>query len=544
MKENKSDFVAADSTKSVLKHGSGVMLITLLSRICGLIRVRLEATVFGGGELASTWQLAFLIPTMFRRLFGEGAVGQVVVPIVQTAAEQHGLTEVRRRLAVILAALTLVLSVLVLLVSGASFFICDWGAHSSLVLLRNFFVKPHIVAAFDILPIIMPYAVFICLVGVLGAVLNTAKMFVLPNAMSVLMNVMFIAAFLFAYWFDLSERAVLMLFAVLTPISGLVQLLLSVWLLKYCGRMPLFDRTFLEHLKGLKEFGRLFLPGFLGFSVLQFSLAVDQICAGQLGDKAIPALSYVSRLVDLPVGILAVSLSSVLLTTMSAAAARYDREELAQQLKDVMRQVWFVSSPMAMSVVFFHDLMLRLLCVGGRYQVADLEEARLVAVFYGAAVPLFCSLKVLLPAFNARKQMGVPFYASIAAMVCNVSMNLILMRYLRQGGIALATGFSSLLNNLILILVLRHQGFLNKSAGMWWSCFRSFVVSAVVCGCIWLGYRHFFEVNCTGHWIGELIALGVILSFVIIFYLGISYGLGCRELPELFSVFRRRVKRC
>ena len=76
---------------SLLRPSLLVSGVTLLSRLLGIIRVRLEASVLGGGELASAWFLAFAIPNLFRRLLGEGALGTALIPLIAGIEQEQTL---------------------------------------------------------------------------------------------------------------------------------------------------------------------------------------------------------------------------------------------------------------------------------------------------------------------------------------------------------------------------------------------------------------------------------------------------------------------
>ena len=93
----------------LLKSSFGVALATFASRICGLLRVRLESAVLGGGALASGWFLAVMIPNLFRRLLGEGALGTALIPMVAEIEEKEGIPAARRKLAVIFTVLGAIL---------------------------------------------------------------------------------------------------------------------------------------------------------------------------------------------------------------------------------------------------------------------------------------------------------------------------------------------------------------------------------------------------------------------------------------------------
>ncbi|MCI5779747.1 MAG: murein biosynthesis integral membrane protein MurJ [Lentisphaeria bacterium] len=520
----------------LLKSSFGTAAATFASRLCGLLRVRLEATVLGGGVWASAWGLALTIPNMFRRLLGEGALGTALIPLVAEIERREGVDAVRRKLATVLIALGVLLSLIVLVISLAALGSGKWIALYG----NEFWRSARITQMIRLLPLLMPYAFFICLTGVIGAVLNYAKIFVRPALTALLFNLFMLAGLGAAWLGHWSPETVLPFLAVLTPAAGAIQLALMLWMLSLCGRYPRFVSVWWSDREILGKLWRLALPGILGYGALQMSFLVDRSLAVALGDRAVPALNYVDRVIDLPIGIFAVSLGSVLMSAMSRAAAEGDRETMREQLAFSLRHVWFLCAPLAAGVVFFHADILRVLCLGGRYTLDDLRAARMVAVFYGMGIPFFCSLKVILPAFYARKQMKTPFYVSLAAITVNITLNLVLMWPLRQGGIALATVISSLVNNGVLMTILRRQGM-----GAGWrtafSALRSAAVAAVSGGAVWYGL-HRAGIGLAGYGgmgANILLLAGIAAAFGIL-YVGISALVRAPELRELASLLRRR----
>ena len=143
--------------RSLLRHSLNISVITLLSRILGLCRVRLEAVVLGGSEIASGWFLAFALPNLFRRLFGEGALGQALIPLVADAEKAGGQERVRRELSTVFAWLSLVLAVLVILFAGAARLALVWLDPAELPIRFSIFLR--------ILPLLMPYTLFMIATG-------------------------------------------------------------------------------------------------------------------------------------------------------------------------------------------------------------------------------------------------------------------------------------------------------------------------------------------------------------------------------------------
>ena len=446
-------------------------MATLLSRVLGLFRVILEAGILGGGALASAWQLAFMVPNMFRRFLGEGALGTAMVPMVSHALEKDGRDETRRQLSMIFITLGIVLAGLVVIITGISF------------LLRLWVVVERGRLALELIPLLMPYAFFMCFVGVISSVLNSVKVFFLPALGALLLNISIIACLLFvAPSLGKDYYAILQALSYAVLIAGAVQLGLMLLLLHRHKMFPMKMESFRNGSKVVKELFRLTLPGLIGASALQFSLLTDRLIAAFIGDYAVPALTYSDRIVYLPIGIFALSLGAVLLPNMSRAAAKDDFEELFSNLRLALRCLLYLCIPIAVFTVLFRVPLLRLLYMRGAFTEVSLQETAWAMLFYACGIPFFATTKILVPAFYARKDMTTPLKISVLCILVNLVLSLSLMVWLRQGGIALATVIASLLNNFLLLWVL-HKRFKNydlKLKTLLPELFRGVIISGVL----------------------------------------------------------------
>jgi putative peptidoglycan lipid II flippase len=194
---------------------------------------------------------------------------------------------------------------------------------------------------------------------------------------------------------------------------------------------------------------------------------------------------------------------------------------------------------MALCVIVFHAPLLRVLCLGGNYTASDLDAARSVAMFYGAGIPFFCSLKILLPAFYARKKMRQPLFASLIAISANIVLNLLLMGPLRQGGIALATTISAILNNLILLYLLKKDTLMPDWKAMLFAFVRSLAVSVAVVFLLWKLYSVWEEELMLHRWM-DISATVVLFASAGVLYLVFAGLIRSPETGELISVLRRR----
>ena len=518
----------------LLKNSFGVSLATLASRITGLIRTRLEAMALGGGTICTIWAFSLMIPNLLRRLLGEGAVGTALTPLVAETELQEGIPAARRKLAQLLCLLGALLALIVILVSLGTLALGKFAPLCG----SGFWRSDRIVGVMGLLPVIMPYAFFICLTGVIGAVLNYAGIFARPALTALLFNFCMLAGLLAGILLKIPPDSLLMLLAVLTPVSGAVQLLLMLWMLRICGRFPIFDREIFRDLSFTGRVLKIAAPALAGYGALQLSFLADRSMAICLGDRAVPALTYVDRIVDLPIGLFAVSLGAVLMASMTRSAAAGDWQSMREELNFSIRHVWFICAPMAAGVVFFHTPILRVLCLGGRYTLTDLNAAKMVAVFYGMGIPFFCSLKVILPAFFSRKDTRRPFFVSLVAIAANLSLNLILMFPLRQAGLALATVIASVINNTILLVLLRRDGFpLLRETAL--SCFRSAFLAAGA-GAAALCLMPPIRAALRETYLNDCLLLLITAAFFAAIYWVFAYVCSAGELREFVELVRRR----
>lgn len=525
--------MGSESKRGIMKKVFGVSGAVLMSRILGLFRVRLEAEVLGGGAVASAWYLAFAFPNLLRRLLGEGALGNALMPIVAELDAKYGRDHARGALAVVFPVLGIVLALIVILSSTAALIIGNCISPFENYRLRLVCI---------LTPLLMPYAIFICFTGVITAVLNYGRSFVIPAFCSLLMNIFLVGGLLWG-WYTRAGRSVfsvepfLVKLSVLFLISGVIQLALMVLQLKAVNFLPDFS-AWRNHTGVLKKLWNLALPGIIGAGAVQISFLVDRNLAFYINDQGVAALTYVDRLIDLPIGLFAVGMGQVFMARMTASVAAGDMESLKGDMNYGLRQLFFLSIPLACSVCFFHELMLKIICLGGSYTMADLDAARRVALFYGSGVPFFCALKIIQPAFFARKDMKTPLYCSLSAIGVNIILSVALAGPLAQGGIALATVISSLLNCTLLVLALKKSNISFGLRDVGATLLRS-LMAALAAGFICKALLDRFYTG-SGR-LSDICALSAAGAlFAVIYLVGIIIGRG-RELSEALGRFRKKI---
>ena len=526
-----------NNRRNILRSSFGVSIATVLARILGLFRVMLEARVLGGGALASAWGLAFMMPNLFRRLFGEGALSTALIPLLSHVEAEAGLDEARRRLTGIFLWLGLLLGAIVVAVSGVA------------MLLRCFITTEYIHLALRLIPILMPYTVFICFVGVMTAVVNTRRVFFLASLNALVLNIVLIALLYYGLSFGGAVKAdFLDLLAVGVLGAGLLQFLMMAYLMKRSGIFPVRRNGLKGAGKAFRELFLLALPGMIGGGAVQVSFLVDRMWACMVGDYAVASLNFTERLVYLPIGVFAMALSSVLMADMSHAAARKDFREMADDCVLGLRYVWYFCAPLGVFMVVWREPLIRLLFMHGNFHEFHMRETAWTLLFYALGIPAFCATKVILPMFYARKEMVTPLKISLCAIAVNLIASPLLMLIWRQGGIALATVLSAMVNNLLLLFVLARQNFGLPFGPVLQTAVKAVLGSVAGACCIfyYAPVREFLEKRqaLSAHLPGDLLPLVLAAAGFGAVYLFCSLVFRMSEPGEMLQSLRRGRRHC
>ncbi len=503
----------------------------LASRVLGLVRDILFARVWGAQVGLAAFLIAFTVPNLLRALFGEGAFSAAFVPVLSHRLERDG--EDRAW-----TAASSVITVLGTVLAGVVF--C--GVLAAVVMRgvagRNELAR----LTLDLLPWLLPYAFFICLVGAFAGVLHTLRRFAVPSLSSALLNLALIGG---TAWAALSvgrgdgggASVWVLVWAVL--IAGCLQLGVQVFFCRHAG----YRFRFVPRL-GAPEVGevaRLMAPALVGAGVVQLNVAVDRLLGGWLGASATTSLYYSQRLVYLPVGLFGVALGIVALPAMSRAAARDDPGELLSHLRYALRHAVFLSLPAVVLFAVSGRPVIRLLFERGKFDATAVAATAWALQFYVPGIPAFVAAKIAVAPYYARKDTATPVRVAALCLGLNVVLNLILMQFMAQGGLALSTSICSFLNVALLLNGLRRDlGPLGlkrtlPDLGRTAACGAAAAAAAVGLVVFWPAamrgegtlLRRFLAVACSA---------GVIAAV----YAGTAAVLGCPELRELLGAVRHR----
>jgi putative peptidoglycan lipid II flippase len=463
---------------NLLKALATVSSMTLVSRILGLVRDILIATLFKTGLATDAFFVAFRIPNLLRRLFAEGAFSQAFVPVLSEYRTRRG--DADTRLLVDRTATLLTLALFAVTVVGVA-------AASAVVYVSapGFAATP---AKFELtvamLRVTFPYILFISLVSLAGGILNTWSRFAIPALTPTLLNLSFIFGALFgAPYFD--PPAMVLAWAVLA--GGVLQLAFQVPALARIGMLPRPRLDFWE--PGVRRILVLMGPAVLGVSVAQISLLINTIIASYLGDARVSWLYYADRLMEFPTGLLGVALGTVLLPSLSKYHAQSSEDEYSRLLDWGLRLTLILAAPAAVALALLSVPLVTTIFYHGRFGEHDVWMTRQALVAYSAGLLGLILVKVLAPGFYARQNIATPVRIAVLTLIVTQAMNALFVLSLKQGGLeastgigphaglALAIGLGACLNAGLLYRKLRQHGIYAPQPG--WGAFTLKVSAAL-----------------------------------------------------------------
>ncbi|MFZ5520578.1 MAG: murein biosynthesis integral membrane protein MurJ [Pseudomonadota bacterium] len=482
---------------SLLRSASTVSLLTLLSRVTGLVRELLVATLFGASALTDAFNVAFRIPNLLRRLFAEGAFSQAFVPLLSRSRAQDGDSATRELIdavGTILFWVLVAVSVVGVLAAPALVWLMASGLQQSggfdeaVVMTRWMF----------------PYIACMSMVALCAGILNTWGRFAVPAATPVLLNVSVVgAALLLAPVFQARGVPGIYAMAVGVMVGGVLQvavqwpLLVRLHLWPRLALGPAGWRRAWAH-PGVHRVLRQMAPAVLGVSVAQLSLLVNTQIASHLGAGAVSWLTYADRLMEFPTALLGVALGVVLLPKLSAAQAKEDVAAFSSLLDWGLRLVVLLALPSAVALLLFAQPLVSVLYHYGRFSAQDVHMTVTALAGYGCGLLGLIAIKVLAPGYYARLDIRTPVRIAIVVLLLTQAMNAVFVPWLGHAGLALSIGLAALVNAGWLLTGLIRRGAYRPQPG--WALFalRVLLATAVLGAGLgwagqaldWIGLRH------------------------------------------------------
>ncbi|MEW6671061.1 MAG: murein biosynthesis integral membrane protein MurJ [Thermodesulfobacteriota bacterium] len=449
----------------VTKAAGVVAGATLLSRIFGFIRDVVVAWFFGAGLASDAFFVAFRIPNLLRRLLAEGSLSIAFIPVFTDHLARNGKEEaflLARAALRLISVLLAVVAVLGILLSPLIVRIVGVGFAES---------PEKLALTVTLTRIMFPYIFFIGLVALSMGILNVLGHFAAPALAPVFLNIAMIGS-VFLISPHLDEPIIGLAVGVL--IGGALQLLLQVPFLIRNG-LRFWQKAGFYH-PGLKQVGVLMLPTVFGAAVYQINILIGTLLASLLPEGSVSYLYYADRLVEFPLGIFAIATATAVLPSLSRQAAARDFAALRTTFVYAMNLVSYITIPAMVGLIVLRQPIVALLFQRGAFNAETVRMTAMALLYYAVGLWAISAVRIVVSTFYALKDTKTPVRMAAISLAANVALSVILMQWLRHGGLALATSLAAMVNLVLLLKVLRA-----RLGSLGWEVARDSILKTVVC---------------------------------------------------------------
>lgn len=517
----------------MLKSTGAMGAATLLSRILGMARETIYAHFMGAGMVAGAFKLALMVPNLFRRLLGEGALTAAFIPIFKDKERNEGDEAMWRAAnAVISGLLVAAGAITVLVVVGVSLVLRGpwlWLDEETRLML-------------ELTRVMFPYMGLACLAGILMGMLNARGHFFVPAMGSAVMNVVMIGTVLFiAPRVEGPLEKQIFVVAIGVVIAGLAQAIYQMPALRREG----FKLEWVNPRGNpvVRQVIAKMIPGMMGVAAFQLNVVITQSMAWGTSPDIVASYDYAVRLMEFPQGIFGVSLATYMLPTLAGLAADKKFGEFRQTYAEGMGYLIFVNLLATILLVVLAEPMIRLLFQYGEFNAMATERAGWALMCLAPGLILFSLVNVTARAFYALGDTSTPMKISSVCLGLNIVFAAFLIPTFREGGMGMANSMSACFNIYLLLYALRRKIKTLELAPVRGLLGRMLGAGLIAAEVAWIS-NYYWE-----QWFGHANvatragAVFVPIALATAAYLGLLAWLKVPQVQEALGAIRNRVRR-
>jgi len=433
-----------------LRSATLVSFLTFLSRILGLIR-DMATTAVLNPRYCDALFLAWTVPNLFRKLFGEGALSSAFIPAFVRVEGRGNRVQLKAFVGSVITALFLVLvSVMVLLLVLSIVLPPSW----MLWLFQGDEAKMKETMAYG--RILIPYMIISCIIAQFQGILNASQRFLVPALAPILLNFIWIVSVVTAAYLaadDPEQRGFVISWGII--IAGTMQVLLFLPSLARRGLLPQPRLDWKD--KDFRNVMAMTAPMVLALSANQLNILVDRFVVRALvaGDGGVTHLYLGNRLMQFPFALIGIALVTAVFPLLAKLSSEGDREGMKQNLSDAVRINLFLSIPAAIGLILLARPIIALFFERGNFTAADTTATSHALIGYTVGLPCLSTVMLLTRAFYSMGRWKAPLYSGAALVALNIVLDFVLVGPLDEAGVALATSITISLQVFVLIFILR-----------------------------------------------------------------------------------------
>jgi putative peptidoglycan lipid II flippase len=494
-----------EDRKKVFKRAFFMAGGTLTSRVLGLFRDMALAALFDR-TVTDAWTAAFRLPNLFRRLFGEGSLSVSFIPVfIETQAEDTSGTRSQNLI-------NAIYTLLLIFLGGVTL----WGIVSMEPLLKLLLADNYVLdvekwnLTVRMARIMFGFVFFVCSYAYFMGILNALGSFALPALAPALLNIsMLVFTFMPGTWFpEVGDGLAWGVF-----VGGLLQAVVLWWALRERNYLPRWSRQIWN--SDVRLVLKNMLPGLLGTGLLQLATLVNLHFASGLGEGALSYIYWADRLLELPLSLVAVSIGTALLPTLSDLAQRKQRPQFQSVLQEHFLMNLYLAWPAAIGLFCLAQPIVEVLFYRGHFNQADVHSTAMVLQVYALSLLVVSSVRVLIPSFYAVKNTWLPAVTSMVGLALHIGMAPLWIESWGLKGLVISSLIAAVVQLILILGLMGHYAVAMSWRSMGKELLKIFVAGFMMAVFAWSLSETVSAASSS--WLKALLLAGVILVCALVY---------------------------
>ena len=523
--DNQQTTDIADSKKVIASATVMITFIALVSKVFGFIGSFILAAKFGATNKTDAYFVASNIPELLRDVLAGGALTSAFIPVYTTYLAKKQEREAQKLASGIFNILIIALVLMTLF--GIIF------APALTRIVAPGFKGETLDLTIKLTRLYFPTIIFLGLASLFGAILNSYHHFTVPALQPLIMNTAnIVCMLLLAPFIDIYSLVVGAL------VGGLCITVMNLPLLYKKGLRYIPQFSFEQ--EGIKRIGVLWFPLILGLSVNQLNIVISKILASGLSSGSISALNYANLINQIAPSVFGVAVSTAIFPSLSWHIALNEHEKFREIVSKAIRVSLIITVPLTLGLMLLSFPVIRFLFERGAFDRQATLMTSGVLVYFAIGTFALAVNYVLIRAFYALSDTKTPVKLAVTAVISNILLSLLLITFMAQNGLALASSIAAMVQmSLLLIYLQRKIGKLKlkRLAVDFIKIVISGLVAVAIGSFVLEKISQFFNQNSL---FGQLVGLGLVALIIVIIYLLLISLLKVEEKDVFVDMVKKR----
>ncbi|MDB6128366.1 MAG: integral rane protein MviN [Verrucomicrobia bacterium] len=509
-----------------LKNIGIISLLTIVSRVLGLVRDSLSASIFGASVFMDAFITAYRLPNLFRRLLGEGSLATAFVPSLQEELRENG----RAGAYVLLSQVTSWLTV-----AAGSCVAIGMLVFSQSHLIAGQDAKWHLAANLTVW--LFPYLLFVCLAAAFSAVLNVFERFAEPALSPIWLNLCWIAALgAVGLNFADTELGRIHWLCAGVLVGGFLQMAVPAAVLIREGWRPRIDLTLSPRVRTIAAW---MAPGLFGTAIYQLNVYISGLFAFSINESAATLLFYANRLMEFPIGVFAIAVSTVVYPLIARHAAEKNYVSMAEDYRKGLRLILIINVPAAAGLALLSVPIVRLLFQHGKFTPEMAQAMSPLLALFVIGMPFFSIVSLTTRAFYSIKDTVTPVKIAALSFIVNLGLSWSLKDVIGAPGLVVASTVAIVIQTLMMQHLLA-RALPGMQFGDLWRTIGKVILATLAMAAIVGGGWHFLQGRFTHARSADLIAVLGLIPIGVAVYAAILVVLKI-EGREAFAALSQKI---